>query len=155
DVPGVTFTAAKAINDSGVIAGDYVTADGHLHGFVRDAAGNFTSIDFPDSIRTTVTALNDSGQVAGWYEDSAGGQHGFIATPVPEPRRSALRLAAALPLLLSRWRRPPRAGRVNFSGRPDGSILQTADHEAVHAAYSPRQPRSRQPPRGPFGGRIA
>jgi hypothetical protein len=68
------------INNLGVIVGT-CGVPAIAHGFIRDAAGRFTMIDFPGAAYTEVTAVNDVGQTAGYYAVQAGGQyvlHGFI-----------------------------------------------------------------------------
>ena len=44
DFPGVYLTYPTA-TASGLVTGEYDDVDYHAHGFVRDAAGNFTSFD--------------------------------------------------------------------------------------------------------------
>jgi hypothetical protein len=73
--PGTTDTDARGINNVGTIVGEYdvptnVPGLGTVPvptGFMRDAAGNFTQIDFPNSTATIARGINDSGDVAGWY----------------------------------------------------------------------------------------
>lgn len=73
--PGTSDTDARGINNAGVIVGEYdvPTNIPHLgtvpiaNGFMRDAAGNFTQIHFPNSAATIARGINDSGDVVGWY----------------------------------------------------------------------------------------
>jgi uncharacterized membrane protein len=73
--PGTTDTDARGINNAGTIVGEYdvptnipgLGTVGLPNGFIRDAAGNFTQIHFPNSAATIVRGNNDSGDVVGWY----------------------------------------------------------------------------------------
>lgn len=78
-VPGATGTLPLDINDHGVIVGRYGSA-GRTHGFLRDAAGVYTTIDFPGANFTVAAGLNDSGVVVGWYTFPAAPtvRHGFV-----------------------------------------------------------------------------
>jgi uncharacterized membrane protein len=72
---GTTDTDARGINNAGTIVGQYdiptnIPGVGTLalpNGFMRDAAGNFTQIHFPNSVATVVRGINDSGDVVGGY----------------------------------------------------------------------------------------
>jgi hypothetical protein len=49
---------------------------------VRDAAGNFTVIDFPGALETSaLIGINNSGVLAGNFIGFDGSDHGFLATP--------------------------------------------------------------------------
>jgi hypothetical protein len=76
-------TAARGINDNGVIAGWVVTPTG-TQGFVRNA-NSFELLTVPGSTFTIVEAINNLGQVSGSYTDAAGNSHGFYATPAQLP----------------------------------------------------------------------
>ena len=74
--PGTADTDARGVNDPGVIVGIYhvltifpppVGQVAVPHGFVRDARGTFTAIDFPGANATTVQGINNSGDVVGTY----------------------------------------------------------------------------------------
>lgn len=54
------------INASGEIAGSYFEANFVTHGFIRDSAGNFTTLDVPGATNTFASAINDAGEVVGW-----------------------------------------------------------------------------------------
>jgi uncharacterized membrane protein len=72
----------NAINDGGVTVGSFLDPSNHSHGFVRDAAGNFTLIQFPGASATAgVVGINNSGTIVGNYLDASGVEHGFIGTP--------------------------------------------------------------------------
>jgi hypothetical protein len=82
DGPDATDTGAPlgviGINDSGEIAGGHFDASGQLHGFLRDSAGNFTTIDFPHANLTACTGLNNDGCIVGFYQDVDMNIHGFL-----------------------------------------------------------------------------
>jgi uncharacterized membrane protein len=68
-VPGALATSANVINNRGQIAGAYLDGGGRIHGFRRDRAGRFITIDHPDSAMSTVVqGLNDLGQLSGLYD---------------------------------------------------------------------------------------
>lgn len=79
DVP----TAARGINNNGIIAGWLVTPNG-TEGFVGNSSG-FQLLDVPGSTQTIAEGLNNAGQVTGNFLDAAGNTHGFIATPAMLP----------------------------------------------------------------------
>ena len=98
DVPDAAgFTNARAINDTGLVAGDYSDANQESHGFVYNGTV-FTEFDEPDGSlgSTLVFGINDAGTIVGRFNDAAG-THGFLATPVsaaPEPPAWALMIAS-------------------------------------------------------------
>jgi hypothetical protein len=62
--------------------GSFLDPSNTSHGFVRDAWGNFTLIQFPGaSVTAGVLGINDSGTIVGNYFDQNHVEHGFIATP--------------------------------------------------------------------------
>ena len=75
------------INDSGVITGSYVDANGVVRGFVGNpkitcsiysvCPGGIVSFDAPGSTQTWATGINASGWVVGSFSD-AKGSHGFL-----------------------------------------------------------------------------
>lgn len=70
-------TTPTSINSSGAVAGYDATICGiEAHGFSRDASGNMTAIDPPDSEYTQVRGMNDKGALTGTYYYS--GYHGFV-----------------------------------------------------------------------------
>jgi hypothetical protein len=76
---GIYYTG---INDSGATVGSFLDPNNHSYGFVRDAAGNFTLIQFPGAAITAgVIGINNSGTIVGNYFDQNSVEHGFIATP--------------------------------------------------------------------------
>jgi hypothetical protein len=63
-VPGSTATYIAGINDNNVIAGDYSTADGALHGFVGTLDGNYATFDAPNANgHTFVSRIDNAGYV--------------------------------------------------------------------------------------------
>jgi hypothetical protein len=78
--PSATNTApmgAGGINNSGAVVGFYVDASGVEHGFLRDRAGNFTTVDVPGSTNTDAAGINASGKIVGTYADATG-THGYL-----------------------------------------------------------------------------
>ncbi len=81
-------TTPAAINASGVVTGYYSDSSGNRHGFIRSAAGNYTSFDAPGATTNTgkggglsgtlPLSIDAAGDVAGSYTDSSGVRHGFI-----------------------------------------------------------------------------
>jgi probable HAF family extracellular repeat protein len=71
-------TVLYAINDLGQIAGTYVDMGGNRHGFFRDSAGNYTTLDAPGAILTTANGINNSGKIVGMYVDASGHSNGFF-----------------------------------------------------------------------------
>jgi uncharacterized membrane protein len=70
--PGATATLAEAVNDRGVIVGEYDN-----HGFI-DNHGKLTTLDFPGAISTQISGINDKNQIVGTYQDTNHVTHGFI-----------------------------------------------------------------------------
>src|SRR5438045_3212047 len=75
NVPGSAGSAGYGINAAGMITGTWGDSVG-IHGFVRDASGNFTKFDPPGSTDTEPTDINAAGTVTGKY--FANGDHGFV-----------------------------------------------------------------------------
>lgn len=67
---GSLGTFAQAMNNSGAVTGYYYDSQSTIHGFVRDAAGNFASFDAPGGIGSTGgNKINDAGAVIGIFGD--------------------------------------------------------------------------------------
>jgi uncharacterized membrane protein len=72
---GAIDTDARGINNPGTIVGSYdvLTSLNNVgtvplpHGFMRDATGNFTALNFPGAVATTAEGINDAGDVVGGY----------------------------------------------------------------------------------------
>jgi hypothetical protein len=77
DVPGAALTAARGINDAGVIAGFY--GDNVLdYGFIY-AGGVFTTVMHPDAEAATyLQDINNSGLVAGNWQGADDSFHPFV-----------------------------------------------------------------------------
>jgi hypothetical protein len=76
-------TGAVSINILGAATGAYWDASLVLHGFERDAFGNFISINAPHAGKganqgTRPSTNNAWGAVTGWYIDGKGVNHGFV-----------------------------------------------------------------------------
>lgn len=83
DVPGAGHnegqgTIGKAIAADGTIAGFYIDSNATTHGFLRSAAGEFTTFDPLGSVATYPHALNSTHAVVGQYVDSKNVEHGFL-----------------------------------------------------------------------------
>lgn len=77
DYPGATLTQAWDVNARGDVVGVYRDTAGRIHGFLRSAQGEFTSIDVPNATLTRAFGINTSGDIVGTY--IAGGvQHAFV-----------------------------------------------------------------------------
>lgn len=67
DYPGAGATVAASINNSGDIVGYYTTCPACTPetgiGFIRDASGNYTSIEPHPGVGTYLTGINDSDQI--------------------------------------------------------------------------------------------
>ena len=73
-------TQARAINIFRLIVGDYAdSSDTNVHGYLRDADGQFTPIDvpFPGAFQTSPRDINVTGAIVGQYRDAAG-LHCFV-----------------------------------------------------------------------------
>jgi hypothetical protein len=79
-VSDATNTYCDSINDFGIATGFY-TAGGVAHGFMRDQAGNITTIDPPGSTGTYYLGINNVGWISGNFTDQNGNSHGFLGVP--------------------------------------------------------------------------
>ncbi len=72
-------TDAYGINAADDTVGFFVNSqlDG-THGFLRDATGKISQIDYPGAPSTACTGINDAGTITGFYTDTAGVDHGFV-----------------------------------------------------------------------------
>ena len=91
---GATETDTYAVNDAGVIAGDYIDSSGTQHGLILNKAA-VTSFDGPAG-STTIAAygINNSNVAVGWYVDANGVITGFTyasgtLTPIIYPKATA------------------------------------------------------------------
>ena len=83
DAPGAGHnegqgTIGRAIASDGTIAGFYIDSNAVTHGFLRTAAGEFTTFDPPGSLGTYPHSLNSAHAVVGRYVDSKSVEHGFL-----------------------------------------------------------------------------
>ncbi len=77
DYPGAALTQAWDVNAQGDVVGVHRDNAGKVHGFVRSAQGEFTSIDFPGATLIRAFGINTNGDIVGTY--IAGGvQHAFV-----------------------------------------------------------------------------
>jgi hypothetical protein len=75
---GASSITPTAINDSGVVAGNYVDENGDPAFFI-DSGGSFTALSGPSGAQyISPTAINASGEVVGDYEDGNGNGFEFI-----------------------------------------------------------------------------
>jgi hypothetical protein len=77
DVAGAQSTYATAINDAGLIAGDYTDVNNVFHGFVLFTDGTITTFDAPGAGSgygqgTFPNGINNGSAVTGCDSDSAG-----------------------------------------------------------------------------------
>src|SRR5882672_9485215 len=109
-------TAARGINDSGLIAAAVNDATGATRTYVGTSSG-FQQINVPGSTgpacpflpSTFPEHINKAGQVAGQVTDTACNQHGFIATPASLPTGTtrsgaytfSVDVAASAPIFIS------------------------------------------------------
>jgi hypothetical protein len=82
---GPSGISYNGINDDGVTVGSFRDPSNTSYGFVRDAGGNFTLVQFPGASATDgIVGINDDGTIVGNYVDASGVEHGFIGTPVAD-----------------------------------------------------------------------
>ncbi len=70
-------TIPISINEGRVIAGYYIDSTGHIHGFVRTAAGVITEFDYPGSVFTSSASINGLGQIVGTFDYTTSNE-GFL-----------------------------------------------------------------------------
>ena len=100
DFPGAASTSPAAVNDEGVIVGDYTDQNGVVHGFSYNA-GSWTTIDAPaaDLSDINITGVNDANQIVGYvYNDDTQAIQSFIDvnnsfTMLPDPTGAGLVIA--------------------------------------------------------------
>ena len=83
DPSGLIGTSAQSwaysINRHGDVAGAYVDADGHYHGYLYNHTdGSVSTIDYPGGFDSQAYGVNDDGQIIGVYNDDAGNGHSFL-----------------------------------------------------------------------------
>ena len=91
---GCFSDCAVGLNASGMIMGTYIDASNVFHGFLRSAAGEFATIDPPNSVGTRAQSINDSGAITGYYIDANNVFHAFLTVPYKVgavPKRASAR----------------------------------------------------------------
>ena len=88
--PGAVKTELRAINNAGLIVGNYVDSNGQFHGFQLDrVTGTFTTIDVSGAANTLLFGINNNGQMVGTFGDSLSGltrgffMNGIGSTAIP------------------------------------------------------------------------
>jgi len=72
----------NGINDYGVTVGAFLDVANKSYGFVRDVAGKFTLIQYPNTpVTAGVMAVNNDGALVGNFMDAIGVEHGLIVIP--------------------------------------------------------------------------
>jgi hypothetical protein len=85
DPPGSVLTILVAINDDGVIAGNYVDSAGTVRMFLREKDSTYVAVD-PPGIGTgpgsggIIWSINHKGDVTGSFGDQAGVTHAYLRT---------------------------------------------------------------------------
>jgi hypothetical protein len=84
---GGANTYAHAINDAGIVAGEF-GFDGVGQGFVGTLAG-WQLLSVPGAVYTAVQSINNAGQIVGQYALADGVLHSFVGTPASLPAATA------------------------------------------------------------------
>src|SRR6476659_3905952 len=75
----VGFTEGRGINNSRMVAGDYVISDGTLHSFFL-SGGTFTEYDVTDAVQTNLLSINDAASFTGGFDsDGSGSFQAFVS----------------------------------------------------------------------------
>lgn len=79
-------TQLEANSDEGVIAGNYIDANGANHGFMLTPHGRITEFDSPGAgpgagQGTVPYFIGESGAITGYFIDANGVSHGFLLMP--------------------------------------------------------------------------
>jgi hypothetical protein len=80
----MNYTVPLAINNLGVIAGQYTDSFGNVHGFIYDHGG-YQTIDAPGASYTAITGIDDQGNLTGIYTDASGRSSNFMAEDGHQP----------------------------------------------------------------------
>ena len=75
---GGTNSRAWAINDSGIVAGESETADGHTHAFIYNDLAGMVDLGTLGGTDSWAYGINAAGYVVGMSLDSNGEKHAFI-----------------------------------------------------------------------------
>lgn len=77
-ITGALETDTYAINNAGVIAGDYIDSSAVQHGLILASSGNYKTFDGPSgSFSIAAYGINNSSEAVGWYYSSTGVETGF------------------------------------------------------------------------------
>lgn len=77
-ITGALETDSYAINNAGVIAGDYLDSSSVQHGLILASGGSFKTFDGPSgSFSIAAYGINNSSEAVGWYYSSTGVETGF------------------------------------------------------------------------------
>jgi len=80
------YTAARGINDAGVITGYVFLSNGALQTFVGNPSQGFTVVPSqPGSASSGGEAINNSGQIVGFYSSATSSFLSYIASPAVQP----------------------------------------------------------------------
>ena len=79
-VPGAISLVPASINNALNVTGNYRSADGIVHGFLRAGSGKLTKFDVGIMV-TQPIRINIGGEIAGIYSDVSGFDQGFIRLP--------------------------------------------------------------------------
>jgi hypothetical protein len=101
-IPG-SKSLLTGINNAGFMTGSYSavsngTLTGPRHGFVRDAAGNTVTFDYPNSTGTQLFTINNNGRISGQFTN--GNTTGFFTLQLTFPLSGGWALGAATPVTL-------------------------------------------------------
>ena len=73
------FTEGRGINNSGIIAGDYINSEGTVRSFFL-SDGTFTEYDIAGAVETNLLSINEAGDFTGEFDpDGSGVFQGFIS----------------------------------------------------------------------------
>ena len=78
DIPGAGQTVSIAINNNGLVAGNYSDASGVWWPFIRNTDGSIVSYQVPGALNAHMGAMNDAGTIAGYWNDSKELPHIFV-----------------------------------------------------------------------------
>ncbi|MGA2005758.1 MAG: hypothetical protein ABSG70_20460 [Terriglobales bacterium] len=71
-------TFVYGMNDSNESVGDYYDSNNYPHCFYRDASGNITLLNAPNTYLTACSGINNDGVIVGWWVDTNGQLHAFL-----------------------------------------------------------------------------
>jgi hypothetical protein len=77
DPAGSTYTEVRGIAPNGTLSGLYTDATGLSHGFMVNAAGTYTTIDYPGAKYTVVTQVSSQNLAVGTIDFPNGAEQSF------------------------------------------------------------------------------